>query len=584
MPLGFLDLLSNRIVPDRNFKKSVKPIYSVVNYGEGYDSRVSVGTNSYREEYQLSFTNRSIDEIDRITGFINEREKYKNFIFTVPDSNEPSGEKDISVYCEGYNRIYVTYETGSVSCKFIRVFEVDSALSVVTILNSSIILDEGVSDVINVSTTQRGAETLYWTLDGATTADFTAVNGSFSTGGSVATASGSFTIETLDDTTTEGGEVYTLSVRADSIGGSVLANKQVQVIDTSRTPPAFNWTNNNGTPITEVTTLKQSTVEIAAKTTNFDNSELLYWNFDTSSGIYFPSLGSLRLVGTFAESLANLSLTSTAITEPKTDIITLRRNSISGPVLDTITILTFPFIGRKLVDSNGIEQLFFRLSDLSSPEYVLDMYCTGVGVPVELLYWTIEGASQGVDFDFVAGSFTPTGTSSINTGTFQLVGVATEDAKSFTINIRTDSVSGPIVASSLIFIANNEIGIFAKSDTTTNQSISQFESTSLLSGSIRWTPIIAGPFSDENITNQSIGISEAASLLSGEVQRQTVLIFSGGLDTTTNQSISQFESTSLLSGSIRWTPIIAGPFSDDNITNQSIGIQESVSVSIITRN
>ncbi len=467
MPLGFLDLLSNRIVPDRNFKKSVKPIYSVVNYGEGYDSRVSVGTNSYREEYQLSFTNRSIDEIDRITGFINEREKYKNFIFTVPDSNEPSGEKDISVYCEGYNRIYVTYETGSVSCKFIRVFEVDSALSVVTILNSSIILDEGVSDVINVSTTQRGAETLYWTLDGATTADFTAVNGSFSTGGSVATASGSFTIETLDDTTTEGGEVYTLSVRADSIGGSVLANKQVQVIDTSRTPPAFNWTNNNGTPITEVTTLKQSTVEIAAKTTNFDNSELLYWNFDTSSGIYFPSLGSLRLVGTFAESLANLSLTSTAITEPKTDIITLRRNSISGPVLDTITILTFPFIGRKLVDSNGIEQLFFRLSDLSSPEYVLDMYCTGVGVPVELLYWTIEGASQGVDFDFVAGSFTPTGTSSINTGTFQLVGVATEDAKSFTINIRTDSVSGPIVASSLIFIANNEIGIFAKSDTTT---------------------------------------------------------------------------------------------------------------------
>ena len=582
MALGFLDLLSTRVVPDKNFKKSVEPIYSLVSHGEGYESRISVGTNSFKETYQLTFTNRSIGEIERITGFINEREKYKNFVFTVPDSNEISGEKDLIVYCEGYSRTYVTDTIGSLSCTFIRVFEDDSALSSATILNSSIILDEGVSEVISVSTSQRGPETLYWTLDGATTADFTAVSGSFSTGGSVATASGSFTLETLDDTTTEGGEVYTLSIRTGSTGGPVAASKQVQVIDTSRTPPAFNWTDTLGAPITEVGALKQSTVEIAAKTTNFDNSELLYWNFDTSSGIYSPSLGSLKLEGTFAESSASLNFTSTTITEPKTDVITLRRNSISGTVLDTITILTFPFIGRKLVDSNGIEQLFFQVSADTSPAYVLEMYCAGVGVPIELLYWVIEGAVAGTDFDFVAGTFTPTGTSATNTGTFTIVGVPTVDAKGFAITIRTGSITGPIVASSSIFVTDGTIPIVAKADSIATQSIGLANSLSNIEGLVRLGPIV-GPTSQDSLTAQSIGLAIGFSTGNPEFAIRNSAIVPGlRTDSIATQSIGLANSLSNIEGLVRLAGIV-GPTFQDSLTAQSIGLTSSYSVSIISR-
>ena len=72
---------------------------------------------------------------------------------------------------------------------------------------------------------------LYWTLDSpATTADFSAINGSFT----INSNTGTFNITALSDVLTEGTETYTLSVRSGSITGTVLTTSTVLIND----PPA----------------------------------------------------------------------------------------------------------------------------------------------------------------------------------------------------------------------------------------------------------------------------------------------------------------------------------------------------------
>ena len=96
-------------------------------------------------------------------------------------------------------------------------------------------IDEGATGSFTVNNL-GAAGTYYYTINNITTAnaDFSSVSGSFNT--ATLNGNGTFTITTIADTTTEGAQTFTVSVRINSISGTILVTSgSVTINDTSLT-------------------------------------------------------------------------------------------------------------------------------------------------------------------------------------------------------------------------------------------------------------------------------------------------------------------------------------------------------------
>lgn len=109
--------------------------------------------------------------------------------------------------------------------------------------SSATAFDEGTSLAVTVSTTNvQDSTTLYWTVNHGTTAtaDFTAESGSFT----VTSNSGSFNVEAVADTTTEGAETFTIELRTGSITGPIVdTSSTITINDTSLSQPSVSFSN-----------------------------------------------------------------------------------------------------------------------------------------------------------------------------------------------------------------------------------------------------------------------------------------------------------------------------------------------------
>ena len=445
MTVGFEDLAFTFRVPDRGgVTKSIKPIYSLTTFGDGYENRVSIGTDAREETYSITFTNRPIEEIRAISGFFDNRGKYKTFDFTVPDSNEPSGEKIVVVYCDSYTVTYLNDVIGSITAKFVRVYELVSGTSSVTVSSGNFNINEGEVKTVNVSSLERGPELLYWSLDGASLADFQALNGSFNMSGTTSLSQGSFDIGTLADLATEGPETFTLSVREASISGTVLAQVNVTIIDTSRGPETFNFVDAQDTLIGAFYILQQDTDTVYVSVQNFEPEDIYY---EISGSDYSTSTGTISLTGDFASSSGSFSITAPSTNVDLTNTLRLRKDSISGAIVDTITLFTLPFAGAQAVDEQGAVIDSVSVGPNSSPVYETTVFFKGTLFPIEQIYWTIEGAVQGVDFDQVQGSFLPTGDDNFSEGSFVITKQvpSPEVVEFYTLNLRKTGFTGQIL-------------------------------------------------------------------------------------------------------------------------------------------
>ena len=126
---------------------------------------------------------------------------------------------------------------------------------------------EGKNFKVTAESTQVVNGTLYWTIDGGTTADFSSVSGSISMVNGV----GTFTITTIADGLTEGSETYTLSLRTGSTAGTVVATSTLIVSD----PPAsssygFQVFDTEGNAVLDTSTYvvkdRKYTVEVSSAT------------------------------------------------------------------------------------------------------------------------------------------------------------------------------------------------------------------------------------------------------------------------------------------------------------------------------
>ena len=148
--------------------------------------------------------------------------------------------KDLST--EGTETFNIILRRGSSSGTVVATFsdvEITDVSLTPTITPAANSVNEGSS--LSFAVTNLGPNgTYYWTINHVTTAnaDFVAVNGSFSLtgGGAQDNGTGSFSLSTVADNTTEGAQTFTVSVRSGSISGTVIVTSgSITVNDTSLT-------------------------------------------------------------------------------------------------------------------------------------------------------------------------------------------------------------------------------------------------------------------------------------------------------------------------------------------------------------
>tara|TARA_R110000823_G_scaffold164319_2_gene296502 strand:+ start:308 stop:676 length:369 start_codon:yes stop_codon:yes gene_type:complete len=122
MALGFTVGATN-ISPDKQLTRSTSPKVKIATFGDGYEQRLRDGINGLSESYNLSFNNRSKNDIDDIVAFFDTKHGVVPFNFTIPDSNGSGSETTIKVVCDTYTQKYDYDNFYSATATFRRVYE-----------------------------------------------------------------------------------------------------------------------------------------------------------------------------------------------------------------------------------------------------------------------------------------------------------------------------------------------------------------------------------------------------------------------------------------------------------------------------
>lgn len=93
-------------------------------FGDGYEQRVLDGINNKDDIFNLSFNNRTAEDINLIAAFFDSKAG-KNFDFTVTDkfSGGSLANTTMKVVCDSYTIDYMREEFHSLRCTLRKVYE-----------------------------------------------------------------------------------------------------------------------------------------------------------------------------------------------------------------------------------------------------------------------------------------------------------------------------------------------------------------------------------------------------------------------------------------------------------------------------
>ena len=292
-------------------------------------------------------------------------------------------------------------------------------------------VDEGSSATFEVGGTNIIDGTYYWTIE-TNAEDFATASGSFS----ITSNTGSFSVVPTEDTTTEGEQTFTVSIRSISTTGTVLVTSDPFTInDTSLTPPEPTYTL---TP--EADNIDEgSSLEFTVGGTNIPDGNYS-WVIETGAEDFTTTNGSVTVTG----NSGTFSVTPTADT------------TTEGPGTFTVSLRT------GLFEPNLVTSESVNINDTSldppEPTYTLtpeadnvdegsslEFTVGGTDIPAGNYYWTVETNSS--DFGTTSGVFPIGG----NSGTFSVTptaDVTTEGSETFTVSVRSGDVEGTILITS----------------------------------------------------------------------------------------------------------------------------------------
>jgi hypothetical protein len=298
-------------------------------------------------------------------------------------------------------------------------------------------VNEGSSVTFTVTTTNVADGTvLYWTNSGTTTgADFTDGQNN----GSVTVTGGTGTITRtllLDDVISEN-ETVILQLRTDSVSGTIVATSgMVTVIEKT----AIYVIAESASIVDE-----GASVTFTVTTTNVADGTTLYWtNSGTTTGADFldgQNNGSFTINSNSATITRTLLLDAIA-SESETVILQIRTGSVSGTVVATSGTVT-------VVDRTAVYAVAESTSSIDEGQFVTFTVTTTNVDDGTILYWTTSGTATGSEFTDgqTSGSFTITSNSGTITRT-AVTDAILEGNQTFTLSVRTDSISGTVVATS----------------------------------------------------------------------------------------------------------------------------------------
>jgi hypothetical protein len=293
-------------------------------------------------------------------------------------------------------------------------------------------INEGSSGTFNVTTTNVANSTiLYWFVY-TNAGDFSTINGSFT----ITNNTGSFSVTPTADLTTEGSETFIVKISTDSQFVNVVATSSPVIInDTSTSPPTYAF----GVIPTSINEGSSGTFNVT--TTNVANSTTLYWFVYTNAGDFSTVNGSF----TITSNTGSFTVTPTAdlTTEgSETFIVKISTDSQFVNVVATSSTVTINDTSITPAPTYAFGVIPTSINEDSPGTF--NVTTTNVA-NATTLYWTI--ATNEGDFSTINGSFTITS----NTGSFTVTPTAdltTEGSETFTVSIRTVSVTGDVVATS----------------------------------------------------------------------------------------------------------------------------------------
>ena len=104
--------------PDFGAAKELRPRITTTKFGDGYENRVAVGLNTNPQTWMLTFSNRTVAEIDEIDDFLEARGGSESFDWTPPRADDA-----IKVKCEQWQRSLQSSAFDTLTANFEEVFE-----------------------------------------------------------------------------------------------------------------------------------------------------------------------------------------------------------------------------------------------------------------------------------------------------------------------------------------------------------------------------------------------------------------------------------------------------------------------------
>lgn len=427
------------------------PTYSIIestsSVNEGQSVTYNVYTSNVDNGTVLYWTNSGTSTTSDFSGGTNSGN------FSINSNTGSFSVTTLEDYTtEGSETIIIRLRTDSISGNIVATANTvtinDTSLTQIPtydVVPTSTLISEGQAVTFNITTSNvASGTTLYWTNNGSTNAsDFTegVNNGSVQ----IISGAGSVTFTLVEDYTTEGPEDIIFNLRANSISGTILATAStVTVSDTSITLiPTYE-------AIPTTTSVNEgSSVTFNVNTSNVFNNTTLYWtNSGTTTGPDFSggnNSGSFTIRGNTGN--VTLSLVADETTEgPETIIFRVRTGSTSGSIVATADTVTVNDTSITLIPIYQVSPNVATLNEGQSVRFTVNTANVPNG---NVVYWTNAG-NTGIG-DFIEGVNSGSFSISSNTGSVTLTlrnDLITEGDETIILQIRNNSTSGPIVATS----------------------------------------------------------------------------------------------------------------------------------------
>ena len=284
--------------------------------------------------------------------------------------------------------------------------------------------------------------TYFWTILNSTSvnADFSAVSGSFAVSGStggIENGTGSFSVTPIKDLSTEGTETFQVQVRSGSTSGTIIITSAgVSISDVSLTPT-----------VTPAAGSVNEGASLSFTAANLGPNGTYFWSINhssTAAADFTAENGSFTIAGGGAQDNGTGTFSVTTVNDYATEgaqtfTVSVRTGSVGGTVLATSSSVTVNDTSTS-VTAGGSPTSFNEGASTT-------ITASATGFPNGTYFWTVlNGTTTNADFTAASGSFTVSnGVSGAFTVTAATLGGA-EAAETFQVQIRTDSTSGAVIA------------------------------------------------------------------------------------------------------------------------------------------